>query len=171
MSNPEDKRTESETDYSAETANRFIPEGEDIQEDISNRLAVMAKDLPTYGNSAFITNLLKIVREFMENPDEDVSTNKVEGIIDGQLGKLSDLIENYNNMDIPAGAEEIYNNVMDSLDINYDALLQFREMIINMDTANIKQGLSILMEADYSLKDIENRLRMQAEEMVITTIL
>lgn len=176
MSNSENEKIESESNDSeetiAETMNRAATgEEESISEDEAIQLAEIAKDLPKSGNSLLITNLLKIFREFAANPNDKEKQDKVEIFIDEQIDRLSDVIEKYSSMAIPPDGGEIHQKVMDSLAINYEGLFNFKDLFINLDINNIRNGFDLLIEADDSLAEIETDLRKQVNEMVITTIL
>ncbi len=180
MCSPENETRPSETKTSEEVMNAALSEAmkrsaidnEELKpEDNLILLSEVAGELPETGNSMIMTNLLKLFREYAANPDETEKRDKVEQYIDEQIDRLTDVIEKYNEMPIPPDAGEIHQKVLDSLAINYESLFLLKDLFVNMDFANIKNGFFLLMEADNELAEIANDLHKQVNEMVISTIL
>lgn len=180
MCKPEEERTESAPTSAEAAINSAISaammksascEEEQENTDRPALLGEIAKALPDAGSSALITNLLRLFKEFAATPDEAEKRDKVENFLDERIDRLTEVIENYSAMAIPPDAGEMHQKVLDTLAINYEALFQLKDIFVSKDDFNLKQGFDLLMEADISMAEIEEDLRKQVNEMVITTIL
>lgn len=134
-------------------------------------LAGIMEALPGDSDNLLISNLLAIFGELASNPDEKENWDKMERFIDERLDKVTEIIEEYNNKQIPTEAEEIHYKVLDAFALYYEGLFEFKDLLFDMDVKNVKRGFDLIFSADNLIMELEEDMQRQVDDMVITTII
>ena len=129
------------------------------------------KDYIPGEEETMLSKVFLYLQKLSENSNDDKVWNEMEQYIDSRLDRITDIIEEYNQKEVPRGVEDIHLKVLDGFIMLYEGLFGIKEFVFHEDSQLVLKAFEIMADGDQLLMEVEESTEDHVESTTISAII
>ena len=127
--------------------------------------------VPVDMDETMVSKVYMHLQKLSENIEDKKTLNEMEQYIDSRLDDITEIIEDYNQKEVPPDVEEIHTKLLDGFVMIYEGLFGIKEFIFHEDSQLVVKAFEMLSDGDKILMEVDEDLQQSIKDNPVTVIL
>lgn len=125
-------------------------------ESIEEYIKGIEECLPVNNDKYFVSKIYRIFKALADNPDEEKTQNEVRLLIDSRLERVTEIIEEYRQMEVHPQAIETHLKLRDAFSQYHEGLSELEDFLYDGDGRIVPEAFNLIFQGDQLLLEVED---------------